>query len=104
MAQGQDIMTTSHRRRAHLVAMLLAGALGGCTVGPDYRPPETRISESWLAPVGAGEVAAAWGQAFGDTLLTELVDRKSVETGRKWHSRVDILGQRSKKTQTNNTR
>jgi NodT family efflux transporter outer membrane factor (OMF) lipoprotein len=67
-------MTTSHRRRAHLGAMLLAGALGGCTVGPDYRPPETSISESWLAPVGAGEVDAAWWTAFGDPLLTELVE------------------------------
>ena len=67
-------MTTSLRRPAHLGALMLVGAIGGCTVGPDYRPPETAISENWLAPVGAGEVDAAWWTAFGDPLLTELVE------------------------------
>jgi NodT family efflux transporter outer membrane factor (OMF) lipoprotein len=50
-------------------------ALPGCTVGPDYSPPKSAVSESWIGAVDAGNVEAAWWQAFDDPILTDLVGR-----------------------------
>lgn len=66
-------MTQSFRTQPALTA-LLASALAGCaTVGPDYRPPETRVSEAWVGPVSSAAVDGAWWQRFEDPLLAELV-------------------------------
>ena len=59
---------------AAFVSSLLAIALAGCTVGPDYRPPTTSIGKTWIAPVSTAEVDAAWWTRFKDPLLIELVD------------------------------
>lgn len=56
-----------------LAAMPLVIGLAGCTVGPDYRPPATTVSEAWIMPVSTAEVDAAWWTKFEDPLLIELV-------------------------------
>jgi len=67
-------MTQSIRTRTAPTA-LLAAALAGCTtVGPNYRPPETQLSEAWVSPVSSEAVDGMWWQRFDDPLLAELVD------------------------------
>ena len=66
-----------------LALCLVAGS--GCAVGPDYRPPETKVSKDWdgqnavtpahpskttLDPVGLVE----WWTAFNDPTLSSLVE------------------------------
>jgi NodT family efflux transporter outer membrane factor (OMF) lipoprotein len=58
---------------ARVAAALLTAAVGGCTVGPDYRPPSASVSEGWIGPAAAGEVDAAWWTRFDDPLLADLV-------------------------------
>jgi NodT family efflux transporter outer membrane factor (OMF) lipoprotein len=67
-----------------LPAVILV-ALAGCAVGPDYRPPETRVPENWN---GQEVVTAAqpsktttnpvalveWWNAFNDPTLSSLVE------------------------------
>lgn len=63
-------------------------ALAGCTVGPDYKAPETTDPQAWagLGPAAAGAnvtstpVAgpadvAAWWMQFNDPVLTSLIER-----------------------------
>jgi NodT family efflux transporter outer membrane factor (OMF) lipoprotein len=62
---------------ALLSALLLTG---GCTVGPDYEPPELEVPGAWSgAPVEAqidpSVELAVWWERFGDPQLTELVRR-----------------------------
>ena len=67
------------------LAALIAAALVGCAVGPDYPPPETKVPSTWdgqnavtpaqpskttLAPVELVE----WWTAFNDPTLSSLVD------------------------------
>lgn len=54
--------------------------LNGCTVGPDYRPPDVVTPAQWRAPVPASaaaatdaEVLASWWEQFHDPKLDELV-------------------------------
>ncbi len=67
-----------------LVAVLCFSALGGCTVGPNYKQPQTRVPDAWTGPTeaaGAEQKAAAakdivqWWTTFGDPTLTSLVER-----------------------------
>lgn len=63
-----------------LLAMLLpitalAGALAGCTVGPDYARPEPRGAAQWLEPGTPGPVDLVWWDRFGDPQLSALVAR-----------------------------
>ena len=66
--------------RAKLLFVATAGAalLAGCTVGPNYRPPEAAAPPAFAGPqpVGASAVdlARPWA-AFGDPVLTGLVER-----------------------------
>lgn len=62
----------------------LLAAISGCTVGPDYKPPQTRVPDAWSGPTeaaGAEQKAAAakdivqWWTTFGDSTLTSLVER-----------------------------
>lgn len=69
-------------RHTRLVSALLASAtLAGCTVGPDYRPPELAPPAAFAAPAGTAAAPAAmpadgaWWRAFGDPVLDDLVAR-----------------------------
>lgn len=59
----------------------LALALTGCAVGPDYRAPQPALPPSWSAATAAAGVQtgapidAVWWNAFGDPLLSRLVER-----------------------------
>ncbi|QAY80050.1 efflux transporter outer membrane subunit [Sphingosinicella sp. BN140058] len=53
---------------------LVAIALAGCTVGPDYHPPELRVDEAWLGPFSGGAIDATWWRRLEDPLLSELVE------------------------------
>lgn len=67
-------MTQSIRPRPALAALIVAALTGCTTVGPDYRPPETRLNEAWLSPVSSEAVDGVWWRRFDDPLLAELVD------------------------------
>jgi NodT family efflux transporter outer membrane factor (OMF) lipoprotein len=58
---------------------LLALALAGCAVGPDFEAPALPAPEAWAGDAdgtGKGErAAAAWWARFGDPELTSLVER-----------------------------
>lgn len=57
--------------------------LSGCTVGPDYRPPEPALSATWQArlPHGGQQPALLdwWGQ-FNDPVLTELQKKAEADS------------------------
>jgi NodT family efflux transporter outer membrane factor (OMF) lipoprotein len=55
--------------------LLLLSALAGCTVGPDYRRPETKAAPEWLENGTPGPVDLLWWDRFGDPQLTALVNR-----------------------------
>jgi NodT family efflux transporter outer membrane factor (OMF) lipoprotein len=62
---------------------LLAVALAGCTVGPDYSPPALDVPASWSAAPAGGDAdptveLAVWWERFGDPRLTDLV-RRSID-------------------------
>jgi NodT family efflux transporter outer membrane factor (OMF) lipoprotein len=64
-------------------AIFSAGALAllaGCTVGPNYHPPETATPAQWSSPAAGGETKgtpadAAWWKTFNDSELDSLVSR-----------------------------
>src|SRR5438067_2940750 len=58
-----------------LLPLLLLTALAGCTVGPSYTRPETRMAPQWLEQGDAGPVDLAWWERFSDPQLTALVNR-----------------------------
>jgi outer membrane protein, multidrug efflux system len=58
---------------------VLAG-LSGCTVGPNYRPPQVPVPATWSAEVpGEAEARAAvapwWWTTFTDPMLESLIAR-----------------------------
>ncbi len=65
-----------------LVAILVL-ILSGCTVGPDYRPPDTHPPAKWHSPMHGGltsekpdiQTLARWWTTLGDPLLTNLEER-----------------------------
>jgi len=58
---------------------VVALALAGCTVGPDYQKPETKtaggFSEAEGGAVAAAPIVGTWWSAFGDPTLDSLVAR-----------------------------
>jgi NodT family efflux transporter outer membrane factor (OMF) lipoprotein len=67
-----------------LGALGFAAALGGCTVGPDYRTPDLALPDSFLPPVvqiaqkasrKRGANLTDWWQSLHDPLLDSLVSR-----------------------------
>ncbi|KWE30042.1 efflux transporter outer membrane subunit [Burkholderia territorii] len=98
----------THARQARALAATLAAcmALAGCTVGPDFRPPQAEVPANWhdlQAPASASAASAAsapgasvpsspvtsadpdprWWRAFGDPLLDRLVERAA-------HDNLDV--------------
>lgn len=69
------------RRSPPVIALLTAGALSGCMVGPDYTPPEAPLNDDWLdasdgvvGPQSADtDLVGRWWEAFNDPTLTALV-------------------------------
>jgi NodT family efflux transporter outer membrane factor (OMF) lipoprotein len=57
--------------------LLPLATLAGCTVGPDYQPPEAGVPAAYGEPQPAGVAVdpAHWWTAFGDPELTSLVER-----------------------------
>lgn len=66
--------------------------MSGCTVGPDYKKAETRVTPAWMGtdPLvrGNGTISVAvpeaadvarWWEHFGDEMLTRLVTRAAAE-------------------------
>jgi outer membrane protein, multidrug efflux system len=67
---------------SYLLAGLCSLAGSGCTVGPDYRPPESASPAAWIGPTPPMSITgprqtdlAQWWISFGDPTLTSLVDR-----------------------------
>jgi NodT family efflux transporter outer membrane factor (OMF) lipoprotein len=60
-------------------ACLLALALAGCAVGPDFEAPQLAAPDAWgeasATPGDAGAALDAWWTRFGDPQLTRLVER-----------------------------
>ncbi len=66
--------------KPHLSPLAFLLILGGCSVGPDYHPPQTTAPSKWNAPLSGGEKGAAapvaaWWKTFRDPLLNSLIAR-----------------------------
>lgn len=59
--------------RLKILALLAATLANGCTVGPEYRRPETASAGGWIAPVAPDAVDDQWWKAMGDPVLDALV-------------------------------
>src|SRR5262245_13282293 len=86
--QSEDVWRTAERdltRRGSVTVRRCAGlfavlSLAGCTVGPDYEPPELDVPAEWSAAspdsqVDASAELAVWWERFEDPQLTALVQR-----------------------------
>lgn len=67
-------------RRALSLILLPAIALAGCTVGPDYEPPELAVPDLWRAAATAGLMEGEanlhlWWSGLRDPVLDELIGR-----------------------------
>lgn len=62
--------------RRPLLAIALAAALGGCTVGPDYVRPPAEVPAAWRVdyPQAAEFANLRWWQQFKDPALDELIE------------------------------
>ncbi|MCG2633925.1 MAG: efflux transporter outer membrane subunit [Gammaproteobacteria bacterium] len=62
--------------RAVLLAGVITLSLGGCSFAPDFRKPETAVSENWISArlASAGEIPADWWHSFNDPALVALVE------------------------------
>ena len=70
------------KKTARFIAITAMLILSGCAaVGPDYVPPEIRVSETWHTPMNGGlqiaapnlETLSRWWTVFHDPLLSRLV-------------------------------
>ncbi len=66
--------------RRTVSTLVVAAALSGCTVGPNYTPPKTEEPGAWPEPLEGGlSVGQAdlheWWRGFSDPMLDSLVDR-----------------------------
>src|SRR5262252_6727230 len=61
--------------RRGAAALALGGALGGCTVGPDYHRPDIDVPAAWrLGSTEAERISnVAWWDQFQDPVLSDLV-------------------------------
>lgn len=93
--------------RAGIAAAALT-LLAGCTVGPDYRTPDTPLPESWRQPAPPGPkldaaADAAWWQSFDDPLLTQLIDRAVITNFDLERARAAIIEARALRSQAAST-
>ena len=66
--------------KAPVLASFFAVALGGCTVGPEYRRPDAQLPASWTVPstsvsngTGSALALGEWWRSFDDPLLNRLI-------------------------------
>ena len=66
---------TKNTLRDYLILLLAGWLFAGCTVGPDYKRPESMIPESWRTASDASESIAnlKWWQLFQDPTLQKLI-------------------------------
>jgi outer membrane protein, multidrug efflux system len=85
------------------VASALFAGCTGCTVGPDYRPPEPPLPETWRAgistPAADPRIDEAWWAAFDDPLLTQLVERALIANNNLARAEAAIAEARALRTQ-----
>ena len=62
----------------HLAAALVALALAGCTVGPDYQRPKVDTPEQWPGMASTETVSVTWWKAYGDPVLDQMIDEALV--------------------------
>ena len=67
-------------RSGSLNLVLIALALAGCNVGPDYRPPQTTLPTDWSEKIAGGATTqpvavVQWWKTFNDPVLDALVHR-----------------------------
>jgi multidrug efflux system outer membrane protein len=61
--------------RSYPFMLMATAALAGCTVGPNYQAPETRVAAAWTTPATAGAATnEQWWTELGDPLLDALVE------------------------------
>ncbi|WP_226876937.1 efflux transporter outer membrane subunit [Microbulbifer hainanensis] len=81
MARRRTV-SSGHRcaaKRLPLAGFLLASALTGCMLGPDYQPPPVPVEDNWMyrgdPRISSDEAVDPlwWERAFADPLLNELV-------------------------------
>ena len=68
------------RKRSASCLILIASALPGCAVGPDYQPPALQLPAEWSADAQNGMTAQMperlkWWTLFKDPILDSLVNR-----------------------------
>jgi NodT family efflux transporter outer membrane factor (OMF) lipoprotein len=68
----------SRRAAAGLLSCLIL--LVGCKVGPNFKPPETPLPNTWVGPLpppatSAEQDLAHWWTVFNDPMLTSLTER-----------------------------
>ena len=72
--------SASYKSPPVLGLLLGLAILTGCAVGPDYRPEQTPVPDSWASPAPEtvpqpGVDMARWWAAFDDPILVSLVER-----------------------------
>lgn len=62
--------------KTRIIAVCVAAALAGCTVGPDYVRPGFAAPEDWRTeyPKAADVANLAWWEQFSDPVLAELIE------------------------------
>ena len=54
MTEGGATLAVGGMSEVHMarlwVGLILAGAVGGCAVGPNYNTPEARVPANWSGP------------------------------------------------------
>lgn len=73
--------------------------LSGCTVGPDYKPPENTVSDTWSSPAkDAAEPAAVvteWWKLFNDPLLNKYIEKAAANNNDVLTAESNILQARA---------
>jgi multidrug efflux system outer membrane protein len=64
----------SARRRHGALAVLVAAALAGCAIGPDYVRPEAELPGDYAVAQSSAAIAERWWTLFGDPALDALVE------------------------------
>ena len=62
-----------------LMVPLCAGALTGCTVGPDYAAPAPQVSDAWIEQANTAAIQPDWWDRFDDPQLSALITRAMAE-------------------------